>query len=117
MVYWESSAGFHMELHFGAREGRMQFKDEQALINLLKKLSLHFEKGNVQSTTIYDNLPESYLGKLIKAIVAFEIEVTEIENVFKISQNRDQKSYENIITQLENQDDAGKYIAERMKEN
>jgi transcriptional regulator len=97
--------------------GTIQFKNEEALIGLLKKLSLHFEKGNVHASTIYDNLPVEYTGKLVKAIIAFEIEVSEIENVFKLSQNRDQMSYENIITELENQDDSGRYIAQRMREN
>jgi transcriptional regulator len=37
----------------------------------------------------------------MKAIVAFEVRVEEIENVFKLSQNRDEESYHNIINHLE----------------
>ncbi len=95
--------------------GQIIFLDENALITHLKKLSLHFEEGNTASSTIYDNLPPEYLGKLIKAIVAFEIEVTELENVYKLSQNRDEKSYHNIIEKLEQQGSDGKYIAEEMR--
>src|SRR5262249_15865780 len=73
--------------------GKIKFLDEEALVGLLKKLSLHFEKGDTHSSTIYDNLPSDYKEKLIKAIVAFELEVTELDNVFKLSQNRDEKSY------------------------
>jgi transcriptional regulator len=51
----------------------------------------------------------------MKAIIAFEIEVEEIENVFKLSQNRDKESYHNIIEKLETQDADGKVIAEEMK--
>jgi transcriptional regulator len=51
----------------------------------------------------------------MKAIIAFEIEVTGIDNVFKLSQNRNQKSYNNIIEKLEEQGGDGKLIAEEMK--
>mgnify|MGYP002149872945 CR=1 FL=1 len=45
------------------------------------------------------------------AIVAFEIEITEMKNVFKLSQDRDQASYQNIIAKLKEQDEAGRAIA------
>jgi transcriptional regulator len=97
--------------------GPITFLDETALIALLKRFTLHFENGNKDSTTIYDNLPASYLDKLLNAIVPFEIKVTELEHVFKISQNRDELSYHNIIKNLETKGDSGKFIAEKMKEN
>jgi Transcriptional regulator len=53
----------------------------------------------------------------VKAIIGFELEVTELENVHKLSQNRDEISYRNIIAKLEEQGGDGKYIADRMKEN
>ena len=34
-------------------------------------------------------------------IIAFEIEITEIHATRKMSQNRDQKNYQNIISELE----------------
>ena len=36
-----------------------------------------------------------------RGIVAFEIEITEIQATRKMSQNRDEKNYQNIITELE----------------
>jgi transcriptional regulator len=95
--------------------GRLSFLGEEELIGLLKRLSLHFENGNVNSSTVYDNLPDEYKSKLVKAIVAFEIEVTELENVFKLSQNRDEKSYDNIIAELKKQEGDAKLIAEIME--
>ena len=97
--------------------GSIKFQSDEVLVDVLKKLSLYYENGNSSSTTIYDNLPEDYLGKLSKAILAFELEVTELENVFKLSQNRDEKSYKNIIEKLQEQGPDGMYIANRMKEN
>ncbi|HSU29094.1 MAG TPA: FMN-binding negative transcriptional regulator, partial [Chitinophagaceae bacterium] len=91
--------------------GNIQFLGEDKLIDLLKNLSLYFEGGDKNSSTIYDNLPKEYVDKLVKAIIAFEIEVTELDNVFKLSQNRDEKSYDNIISALKEQDSDARKIA------
>ncbi|MGQ0737569.1 MAG: FMN-binding negative transcriptional regulator [Bacteroidota bacterium] len=96
--------------------GEMKWMDEEGLIAFLKRFTLYFEKGNTSSTTIYDNLPEEYLSKLRKAIIGFEMEVTELENVHKLSQNRDEKSYDNIVTQLKQQEGDGKIIGELMEQ-
>ncbi len=95
--------------------GQIKFLDEAALIELLKKLSLHFENNNKASSTAYDNLPIDYKEKLIKAILAFEIEVTELDNVYKLSQNRDEKSYDNIVHQLKQQEGDAKEIGHLME--
>ena len=83
--------------------GKLRFLDECGLKEVLQKTSLHFEKGEIDSPTVYNNLPGDYLDRLTKAIVAFEIEVKEIDNVFKLSQNRDEESYHNIIDNLRNE--------------
>src|SRR6476661_2063162 len=95
--------------------GQIRLLDEPALIELLRKLSLHFENNNIASSTIYDNLPVDYKEKLIKAILAFELEVIEMDNVHKLSQNRDEKSYENIVQQLKQQEGDAKEIGEQME--
>lgn len=88
--------------------GNVQWMDEAGLREMLQKLSLHFEKGNTASSTVYDNLPADYIDKLVKAIVGFEVVVTELDNVHKLSQNRDEKSYDNIVNELKQQEgDAG----------
>ena len=51
----------------------------------------------------------------MKAIVAFEIEVIEMDTVFKLSQDRDLKSYTNIIDQLKKQGESGQVIATEME--
>ncbi|MEP6466504.1 MAG: hypothetical protein ABJB05_09360 [Parafilimonas sp.] len=53
----------------------------------------------------------------MKAIIAFEIEITSIEHVFKLSQNRDEKSYENIIEHLQDGSEDAQTISAIMKEN
>jgi transcriptional regulator len=95
--------------------GVIRFLDDAALVDALRMTSLYFENNNQQSTTIYDNLPADYTQRLMKAIVAFEIEVKEIDTVFKLSQDRDAKSYANIIDRLKQQDESGKVIAAEME--
>jgi transcriptional regulator len=45
----------------------------------------------------FDNLSSKYKEPLLKAIIAFEVEITWIDNVFKLSQTRDEKSFHNIM--------------------
>ena len=96
-------------------KGVIRFLDDDALIEVLKMTTLHFENYNPQSTTIYDNLPTDYTQRLMKAIVAFEIEVNAMDTVFKLSQDRDLTSYQNIIHKLKDQDEAGRVIAAEME--
>ncbi|HYC29357.1 MAG TPA: FMN-binding negative transcriptional regulator [Chitinophagaceae bacterium] len=96
--------------------GTLRFLEDDGLIGLMQKLSLHFEDNNLQSATVYDNLPGEYTSRLIKAIVGFEIEVEQLENVFKLSQNRDEKSFHAIIERLQQQGYNGQYIANEMKQ-
>jgi transcriptional regulator len=96
-------------------KGVIRFLDDSALIDVLRMTTLHFENNNSQSTTIYDNLPSDYTQRLMKAIVAFEIEVKEMDTVFKLSQDRDLTSYHNIIRKLKEQDESGRVIAAEME--
>jgi len=51
----------------------------------------------------------------MKAIVAFQIEVTSLEHVFKLSQDRDAESYKNIKEKLTQQGGDGQLIANEME--
>ena len=97
-------------------KGKIEFLNDAGLIDVLKKLSLHFEKDNKSSSTFFDNLTEQYKQPLMKAIVAFEVKVESIDHVFKLSQDRDEASYQNIIKKLGEQDGDGKAIAEIMQQ-
>lgn len=109
----QASTWNYMSVH---AKGKIKFLDEEGLIDVLKKLSLHFEKDNKSSTTIFDNLKPEYKAPLVKAIVAFEVELTDISHVFKLSQDRDEASYHNIIKKLSEQGGDGKAIADIMQQ-
>jgi transcriptional regulator len=51
---------------------------------------------------------------MMPAIVGFEIKADKLENVFKLSQNRDEKSYDNIISKLKENGGYSSMIAEEM---
>lgn len=96
--------------------GDVQWMSEDGLRDMLKKLSLHFENGNTASSTVYENLPAEYIDKLVKAIVGFQVEITELDNVYKLSQNRDEKSYDNIVKELKQQPGDANEIGTIMEE-
>ncbi|MGK2863465.1 MAG: FMN-binding negative transcriptional regulator [Chitinophagaceae bacterium] len=108
----QASTWNYMSVH---AKGILKFQDEKFLLNVLKRTTNHFE-NNAGSGANFEDLPLEYIERMTKAIIGFEIEVLEIDNVFKLSQNRDEKSYQNIIQKLDAQGEEGKRIAMEMKE-
>ena len=102
----------YMSVH---AKGTIRFGDTNELISILKRLSLHYENYNTASTTVFDNLPAEYTERMMKAIVPFEIEINDLQHVFKLSQDRDEKSYDNIATKLKEQGGDAKKIGELME--
>lgn len=102
----------YMSVHVN---GQVNFMSNYELISFMRKLTLKFEKENTESQTIFDNLPAEYLDKMMPAIVGFEIKADKIDNVFKLSQNKDEKSYLNIISKLEELGGNSAIIAYEMK--
>ena len=94
--------------------GKLKFGDEDMLLAVLKQTTAQFE-NNPGSPSLVEHLDAGYVERLMKAIVAFEIEVTRIEHVFKLSQNRDEQSYQNIINHLEGGDEEAKMMATIMQ--
>src|SRR3569833_1658860 len=91
--------------------GTLRFLGDEELYNLLVKLTETFE-NNPHSPSLVKDMDEGYVPTLMKAIIAFDIEITGIEHVFKLSQNRDEKSYDNITHHLQQGDSDAKTIAE-----
>ena len=83
--------------------------------SMLKRLVERYEtNGRYKMET----LPQDFVEKEIKGIMAFQIEVTRIEANYKLSQNRKDEDHANIITQLEERtDDLSHKVAEAMRQN
>jgi transcriptional regulator len=94
--------------------GKMEMKGEDHLYNLLSELTAHFEEDPNAHTQV-KNLDPIYMKENMAAIISFDIEVIELKHVFKLSQNRDDVSHENIKKELNNGTPACKYMAAAMK--
>ena len=94
--------------------GTIRFQDAAFLLQLLTRLTETYERPG--SPSLVQHMDPAYVEKMMQAIVAFEIEVLSIRNVFKLSQNRDKQSQENIISQLSNEGADAREIARVMKE-
>jgi transcriptional regulator len=51
---------------------------------------------------------------MMPVIVGFEIKADQLENVFKLSQNRDKESYENIISKLQEKGGSSALVANEL---
>ncbi|MBL8099814.1 MAG: FMN-binding negative transcriptional regulator [Anaerolineales bacterium] len=73
---------------------------------------------NHESQTGYslESLPEDFVRKEMKGVAGFEVQVTKIDAAYKLSQNRDDESYQNIVAELEKRGDSDSAkVAEEMK--
>lgn len=95
-------------------KGTLKFLDDAGLLDMLKRLTAHYE-NNPHSPALVEKMPEEYVSKLMKAIIAFEIEVTHLDNVFKLSQNHKKENFTSIVDHLKEQGGQSKEIADEME--
>ena len=82
---------------------------------LLKRL---IDRHEANSRYRLETLPQDFVEKEMKGIVAFQIEVTRIDANYKLSQNRDDENYRSIVSHLESRtDELSHEIAEAMRKN
>ena len=94
--------------------GKIKIIEGEAVLESLKKLVNKYESGKENPTKVDDYSAETM--QQIDGIVAFEIEITDIQAVKKMSQNRDDKNYNNIIAELEKTDKVDdQLVAQEMK--
>lgn len=79
--------------------GRIKIVNETSALEALKKLVDKYEANSACPVRI-ENLSAKTMRET-KGIIAFEIEIDEIQATKKLSQNRDDKNYANIISELE----------------
>jgi transcriptional regulator len=96
--------------------GKVRVYNHQQAVDFLKKLVDKYEAKSEKPVRV-ENLSEKTMREA-RGIIAFEIEITSIEAQKKLSQNRDDKNYQNIITELEKaNDNQALDIANEMKKN
>jgi len=79
--------------------GTIKIIEGEALLSSLKKLVDKYEAHSEHPVKMEDLSNKTMMQT--RGIVAFEIEINEIQAVNKLSQNRDDKNYKNIISELE----------------
>lgn len=95
--------------------GNIQLLDESELTNQLTNLVDKYEKES-QCPVSVKTMSDHFIKREIKGIVGFELEITNIQAISKLSQNRDDKNYQSIVSELEKKDDTdSKKMADLMK--
>jgi transcriptional regulator len=102
----------YMSVH---AKGVLRFLTDNELYEVLKRTTHHFE-NNPHSPSLVEKMTDEYMQSNMKAIVAFEVEVQELNHVFKLSQNRDEKSYDRIVNELKKQGGDAEEIADVMEQ-
>lgn len=94
--------------------GKVTILNREETVNSLKKLVDKYEVNSENPVRVED-LSEKTMREA-RGIIGFTIEITSIEAKKKLSQNRDDKNYQNIIQELENtKDNQAIAVAEEMK--
>lgn len=94
--------------------GKIKIIEGEAVIESLKKLVDKYEQNSENPVRIEDFSKKTMMQT--RGIVAFEIEIEEIQAQRKLSQNRDDKNYLNIISELEKTNDSQAIaVAKEMK--
>ena len=96
--------------------GKVKLHSLEESIEALKRLVNKYEAKSEKPVRIEDLSKKTMLQA--RGIVSFEIEITAVEAKKKLSQNRDDKNYQTIISKLENSNDNQAIaVAEEMKKN
>jgi transcriptional regulator len=96
--------------------GKLTIYNHEQAVDSLKRLVDKYEAKSKNPIRIEDL--SSKTMREARGIIAFEIEITAIEAQKKLSQNRDDKNYKNIISELEKtNDNQAIAIANEMKKN
>lgn len=94
--------------------GIIRFLGDSELYNMLKNLTAKYEQ-HADSPSLMHHMSEDYIQSNMKAIVAFEIKVTQLQHIFKWSQNKPSHIQENIIQSLAKGTPEEQLAAEEMK--
>lgn len=94
--------------------GKIKIITGEKLLLALKKLVDKYEQRSAKPVSVA-TMSAAMLQKEMRGIVGFEVEITEIQAAYKLSQNRDDKNHDNITAELRASDDAAAHqVAAKM---
>jgi len=85
--------------------GTIKILNDEETLRVITEQTRMFEE-NQPTPQFVSALSQGYLQAGISSIAGFEMKVEALFPIFKLSQNRDDKSYKNIVSMLENQADS-----------
>jgi transcriptional regulator len=95
--------------------GKIEIIEGDGLKKQLGKLVDKYESG-MENPVSVDKMSKEFVESQMKGIIGFVIVINEIQAAMKLSQNRDDKNFHRIITELDKQGDTNSLeIARRMK--
>ncbi|WP_265129420.1 FMN-binding negative transcriptional regulator [Chryseobacterium oranimense] len=94
--------------------GKVQLMSDDELYHHLEKLTSKYEKFQKCPVMVKD-MGREFVEKEMKGAFGLKIVPTEIFIKQKLSQNRKDHDYQNIISELEHSDENGRKIAEKMR--
>ncbi|TDQ18375.1 PaiB family negative transcriptional regulator [Algoriphagus boseongensis] len=80
--------------------GKIRIIEGEELMHHLKTLVDNYEEGRPNRVRV-ETMSPSYVAGQVKALVGIEIKIEEVKASAKLSQNRDEVNYKNIVSQLE----------------
>lgn len=92
-------------------KGKLKLTDNNETKKIIESITNQYEGNNSEAS--FNKMPHEYIESMSKAIVGFHIEIDSIENVFKLSQNRDEMSRKQIVENLENLKDCNSVMVAR----
>jgi transcriptional regulator len=98
-------------------KGIIRLMSLEETYQVIKELTDKYEDPET-SPAAFNKMDEAYIQKHLKAITGFEVTVSHIDHVFKMSQNHSTKNKESIVANLEKSDEAlNQEVAKEMKKN
>ena len=95
--------------------GTITMQSEEEMRSALRSLVDRYE-ANSEKPVKVEEMPEDMMKKYLRGIVGFRMSMDRIEGKWKLSQNRDEEDYRNIIKELERVDEVNAgLIAGEMK--
>ena len=94
--------------------GIVRIIEGEELYAALSRLVDNYEHHMPQPVHI-EEIPEKTLHDDLRGIVGFQIVIDEYQAAWKLSQNRDERSYHKVIEQLEHGDETARAVAGEMK--
>lgn len=97
--------------------GNASIMEKEELIQDLTTMLEKYEKQRIDPI-LWNELSPELVEAQLKGVVGFKINITEMQAAYKLSQNRNDEDYRNIINQLQNEPDVhSKQMAEVMRKN